>query len=305
MESACSILCGASHSWCDRLSDRFGNGSLDWLAGFTRETNPHLAELRRFGNVGVARRLGVLRLDLERLLSRLGCYQLPKCAGRVLKRLLEVIGALGSNSLEAFIRLTTSADDRIEAFLACPLKLFTGPKLLSHVESLSRGFNAMHNVNCCTAAKSFSVICQGEIDLDQNSRAECRMSLVSRRWCGHRSSRGRAQYTHLAGRPSAFTRENTAQPHLFIKGILGSSMRAKRFTSVVLVWVLVMQSLSACAAEAKYFPVPEGDHPRDVAPAPDGTVWYTGQLTGVIGRLDPKTGGVERIPLGKARLHMA
>ena len=36
-----------------------------------------------------------------------------------------------------------------------------------------------------------------------------------------------------------------------------------------------------------------------MAPAPDGTVWYTGQLTGVLGRLDPKTGGVERIPLGK------
>jgi hypothetical protein len=57
MESACTILCGASHSWCDRLSDRFGNGSLDWLVGFTRETNPHLAELRRFGDIGVVRLL--------------------------------------------------------------------------------------------------------------------------------------------------------------------------------------------------------------------------------------------------------
>jgi len=85
------------------------------------------------------RLLGVLRLDLERLLSRLGCYQLLKCAGRVLKRLLGVIGNLGSNSLEAFIRLTISADHRIEAFLACPLKLFTGPKLLSHVEAFLAG----------------------------------------------------------------------------------------------------------------------------------------------------------------------
>jgi streptogramin lyase len=49
-------------------------------------------------------------------------------------------------------------------------------------------------------------------------------------------------------------------------------MRAKRFAIVVLVWVLVMPSLSARAAEAKYFPVQEGDHPHDVAPAPDGTV---------------------------------
>jgi virginiamycin B lyase len=76
-------------------------------------------------------------------------------------------------------------------------------------------------------------------------------------------------------------------------------MPAKRFAIVVLVWVLVMQSLSARAAEVKYFPVQQGDHPHDVAPAPDGKVWYTAQLAGVLGRLDPKTGEVERIPLGE------
>ena len=76
-------------------------------------------------------------------------------------------------------------------------------------------------------------------------------------------------------------------------------MRPEPFAIAVLSWLLVMQSLSAHAAEVKYFPVQAGDHPHDVAPAPDGTVWYTGQLTGVLGRLDPKTGGVERIPLGR------
>ena len=76
-------------------------------------------------------------------------------------------------------------------------------------------------------------------------------------------------------------------------------MWAKPFAIAVLVLPLVMQWLPALAVEAKYFPVPAGDHPHDVAPAPDGTVWYTGQRTGVLGRLDPKTGGVERIPLGK------
>src|SRR6516225_9126074 len=75
-------------------------------------------------------------------------------------------------------------------------------------------------------------------------------------------------------------------------------MRAKPFAIAVIVWLLVMQSPSG-AIEAKYFPVRAGDHPHDVAPAPDGTVWYTGQRAGVLGRLDPKTGGVERIPLGK------
>ena len=75
-------------------------------------------------------------------------------------------------------------------------------------------------------------------------------------------------------------------------------MRTKRIAIVILVWLL-MQSLSARAAEVKYFPVRAGDHPHDVAPAPDGTVWYTGQHAGVLGRLNPKTAGVERIPLGK------
>ena len=32
----------------------------------------------------------------------------------------------------------------------------------------------MHNANCCAAAKLSGVICQGDIDLDQNSRAKCR-----------------------------------------------------------------------------------------------------------------------------------
>jgi virginiamycin B lyase len=52
------------------------------------------------------------------------------------------------------------------------------------------------------------------------------------------------------------------------------------------------------AEDVRYFDVPKGDHPHDVAPAPDGSVWYTGQGAGVLGRLDPKSGEVERIPLG-------
>jgi virginiamycin B lyase len=44
--------------------------------------------------------------------------------------------------------------------------------------------------------------------------------------------------------------------------------------------------------------VPAGSHPHDVAPAPDGTVWYTAQRTGELGRLDPATGETHHIPLG-------
>jgi virginiamycin B lyase len=47
------------------------------------------------------------------------------------------------------------------------------------------------------------------------------------------------------------------------------------------------------------YPVPAGSHPHDVAPAPDGTVWYTAQASGKLGRLDPATGEVTEIPLGE------
>jgi virginiamycin B lyase len=46
------------------------------------------------------------------------------------------------------------------------------------------------------------------------------------------------------------------------------------------------------------YPVPAGSHPHDVAPAPDGSVWYTAQATGALGRLDPATGATSHIPLG-------
>jgi virginiamycin B lyase len=72
----------------------------------------------------------------------------------------------------------------------------------------------------------------------------------------------------------------------------------KRIALALAALSLSLLPLSAGAQEVKYFDVPAGDHPHDVAPAPDGTVWYTGQNKGVLGRLDPKTGAVERIPLG-------
>lgn len=46
------------------------------------------------------------------------------------------------------------------------------------------------------------------------------------------------------------------------------------------------------------FSVPNGSRPHDVAPAPDGSVWYTAQRAGALGRLDPQTGDTHHIPLG-------
>jgi virginiamycin B lyase len=70
----------------------------------------------------------------------------------------------------------------------------------------------------------------------------------------------------------------------------------QRFLGLALIALALPQQ--ANAADVQYFQVPAGDHPHDVAPAPDGTVWYTGQRAGVLGLLDPKTTKVERIPLG-------
>jgi virginiamycin B lyase len=52
------------------------------------------------------------------------------------------------------------------------------------------------------------------------------------------------------------------------------------------------------AAEMTFYQLPPGAYPHDVAPAPDGTIWISGQQQGFAGRFDPKTGNLEKIPLG-------
>jgi virginiamycin B lyase len=67
-------------------------------------------------------------------------------------------------------------------------------------------------------------------------------------------------------------------------------------------WVLLagLAAVPAFATDVRYFEVPRGARPHDVAPDPraDGPVWYTAQGQGALGRLDPTTGQVEQIPLG-------
>src|SRR6266705_3678805 len=43
-------------------------------------------------------------------------------------------------------------------------------------------------------------------------------------------------------------------------------------------------------------PTPDS-RPHDPEVAPDGTLWYTGQLANKLGRLDPKTGAINEFPL--------
>ncbi len=56
--------------------------------------------------------------------------------------------------------------------------------------------------------------------------------------------------------------------------------------------------MAAQTAEMTFYQLPAGAYPHDVAPAPDGTVWFSGQHQGFAGRFDPKSGQVEKIPLG-------
>jgi virginiamycin B lyase len=62
--------------------------------------------------------------------------------------------------------------------------------------------------------------------------------------------------------------------------------------------VLALALEPTWAAQASYYAVPGGAHPHDVAPAPDGSVWYTAQHQGAIGVLDPKTGKASQFALG-------
>jgi virginiamycin B lyase len=61
---------------------------------------------------------------------------------------------------------------------------------------------------------------------------------------------------------------------------------------------LMLAASAAQAAEMSFYQLPSGSFPHDVAPAPDGTVWISGQHQGFAGRFDPKTGNLEKIPLG-------
>jgi len=67
---------------------------------------------------------------------------------------------------------------------------------------------------------------------------------------------------------------------------------------VAAVAVIALGINGATAAQVSYYDVPRGAHPHDVAPAPDGTVWYTAQSQGALGVLDPKTGKAFQISLG-------
>jgi virginiamycin B lyase len=74
--------------------------------------------------------------------------------------------------------------------------------------------------------------------------------------------------------------------------------RAPWFASALASAALTIGSAQAQPPSFETFAVPTGSAPHDVAPAPDGAVWYTAQAQGAVGRLDPRSGRIDKIPLG-------
>lgn len=56
---------------------------------------------------------------------------------------------------------------------------------------------------------------------------------------------------------------------------------------------------TASAPQTRLFQLPEGARVHDVAPAPNGLIWYTAQRQGALGILDPRTGEIRHVPLGE------
>src|SRR5512137_836115 len=62
--------------------------------------------------------------------------------------------------------------------------------------------------------------------------------------------------------------------------------------------LLLAAVASAKAAQVSYYQLPANAYPHDVAPAPDGAVWFSGQRQGFLGRFDPASGKLDKVPLG-------
>jgi len=73
-------------------------------------------------------------------------------------------------------------------------------------------------------------------------------------------------------------------------------------------WFVLATSFLAWAASATLnvqireydVPTPKS-RPHDPALAPDGSLWYTGQGANKLGRLDPRTGAIQGMPVKDSR----
>src|SRR3989441_11438900 len=85
-----------------------------------------------------------------------------------------------------------------------------------------------------------------------------------------------------------------------MKGTIAAAAAA---IATALAWGANLQAASSAGYVLREFPVPPRSHPHDVAPAPDGGVWYTAQVGAALGYLDPATGRTREIKLGAGSAH--
>lgn len=68
---------------------------------------------------------------------------------------------------------------------------------------------------------------------------------------------------------------------------------------LVLAAVALAPTAGAQSGRFQTFKLPAGDYPHDVAPGPNGTIYYADQRRGALGIIEPKTGKVEKVALGE------
>src|SRR6516225_3845549 len=110
--------------------------------------------------------------------------------------------------------------------------------------------------------------------------------------------RGRIRISHVGTIPVRSRRVSRARRKGPVKHGFPEMEVVMRCPLVALA-VLAAALVSAYAQESKYYELPKGDYPHDVAVGPNGEVWYSGQSRRIAGRLNPASGEIERIPLGK------
>src|SRR5258707_8377050 len=76
-------------------------------------------------------------------------------------------------------------------------------------------------------------------------------------------------------------------------------MTAASMSRLAALFLVALATSARAEITMRDYKLPEGMGPHDVAPAPDGGVWFTAQPKGLLGHLDPTTGKVETVDLGE------
>lgn len=83
-----------------------------------------------------------------------------------------------------------------------------------------------------------------------------------------------------------------------VRGGRGRTLLPVLFSAAML--LVPVFAASSAADEVRTYAVPAGAHPHDVAPAADGSVWYTAQRQGALGGSIPPRARSSRFRSGAA-----